>query len=181
MVAFVDIAYVKSLPSGARERQFPVDERLQEIIEVASEFIERYLERHIAVATITERKWGGGWQRMILEEMPIITLNSVTEISLTGGTTMIDPSSFVLHRDAGMIEWANLLTKHFRSDRVYLVNYTAGYATIPAPIRHATALQVHKLLYEGFAGRIVEPEGLIDIYDEKIAELLEPYRRKRIA
>ncbi len=180
MPKFIDVAYIRNMPLGVPQGSLPSDETLDEYIETASEFVENYLERQITPAVISERIVGSDRYTLILDEYPIVGLSSVTEVGYHNEQNSIDTSNFLVHSKSGMIEWLNK-TRYFRPDRLYVVTYTAGMNPIPRAIKHATALQVIEMLQPQYAGMTSDNAELVPETSAQFVDLLEPYRRKRMA
>lgn len=183
-MALIDKTYLKSTPLPIKDAQWNLigDNQLDVVIDEASEFVEDYLDRHIESAYYTERVRGADRPFLILEEYPITELTSVEARDMSEQVTSYDPESFIIHADAGMIEWVNKATNVFSSQRTYVVNYTAGYYPVPGPIRKATALQAVEMLQPIFrrTNTNMTSTDMIPETTEQFVELLEKYRRKRI-
>lgn len=177
MPAFIDIDFIKNLPLI----QLPDDDSVtDQFIETASAFVEDYLDRHVAAVDVTERIVGNGRYTLTLDEYPVNSLGSISSGGYSGTYTH-SPSDFLIHSGAGIIEWIDKIHNNFREDRVYVVTYNAGYATIPLPIQQATALQVMEMMQPMFGGEIVFQPGATPETSVQFVELLEKYRRKRIS
>jgi hypothetical protein len=61
------------------------------------------------------------------------------------------------------------------------VSYTAGYETVPNPIKRAVALQTVQLLRPMYGGPQLDTPEIVPFADEMIVNLLERYRRKRLS
>lgn len=184
MANIITVEYLKSMPLPIKDAQWDkIDEDfLEEIVGAAGDFLEDYLDRKIALTVYTERVQGKGGSRLILQHYPLVSLNAITELDEIDTGIAHDLSSFVLHNDAGMIEWKDKYRNWFSPYRTYLVNYNAGYATIPAPLKLATAYQAYELLQPVLRGsRDMNPVDFVPGTSEKFVELTEKYRRKRLA
>lgn len=183
-MALINKEYLKATPLPIKDAQWNLigDTQLDTVLQEASEFVEDYLDRHIASAYYEERVVGSDRPMLILEEYPITYLVSVEARDLTEQVTSYDTESFIIHADAGMIEWVDKARNLFSSQRVYVVNYMAGYYPIPGPIKKATALQTVEMLQPIFrrTNTNMTQADVIPETSEQIVELLEKYRRKRI-
>jgi hypothetical protein len=68
----------------------------------------------------------------------------------------------------------------FLPDAKYTIVYTAGYATLPPAIKHATALFVSELVKPDYGGAQDSTPEIIPMSSQQIADLLSIYRRRRI-
>ncbi len=177
MAALIDIDYFRRQPYGKALDNIP-SEVLDEAINDASQYIEDYLDRDIALATHTERVIGRRDWTIILNHYPITGLVSVSFERAYGDVGTFDNSAFLIHAEAGIIE---MIDKHdwFREDTMYIITYTAGYATIPGPLKRATVLQAVQLLRPMYGDAMETLPELVS--EDLIVNLLEKYRRKRIA
>lgn len=178
-MALIDIDYFKRQPLGAKAITALSAEVLEETIQEASDYVEDYLDRKILEDTYVERILGRRDYVLILDQFPITGLIDVSYDGLDNVGTHAT-SDFLIHAEAGMIEWINKMY-NFRGDRVYTVTYTAGYETVPNPIKRAVALQTVQLLRPMYGGQSDEAQAIVPFADELITNLLERYRRKRLS
>jgi hypothetical protein len=179
MPAFVTEAYLKNvLPIGFNPGTFPAEPYLSELIQVASAYVQRYIDNVVTPTVIVERIKGSNSRSLVLDNYPVISLNAITGTRyMTVYTYSVN--DFILDTTGGVIEWIDDGRYQFSKDTVYTVNYTAGYATIPREIVHATALQVIEMMNPMFNyGQQGQP-GIIPETTQQFVDLLEPYRRKR--
>lgn len=182
-MGLITIEYFKSLALPIKIPQYNqiTDETLQTTIDEASEFVEDYTDRKFAQAQYTERIVGSDRYTVMLEQFPIVSLDSISARDIYDNTETFSTSSFLIHADAGILEWLNKSVNFFLSNRVYVITYTAGYSTIPGPVKRATALQTLELLMPVFRqSSTMQPVDFVPETSEQIVELLEKYRRKRI-
>lgn len=179
-MALITTDYFRSLPLGQKAiDQLPLED-LQEFINTASDYVEDYLDRKIQIHTVIERKLGNREYVFILDDTPIQSLVSVSYDGYSGDVGIHSPADFLIHKEAGMIEWIDK-SYVFRGDRVYTIEYTAGYPTVPNPVKFATALQTVQLLRPMYGGTQAESPTGTPFADEQIVSLLERYRRKRLS
>jgi hypothetical protein len=179
-MALIDTDYFRSLPLGQKAvEQLPI-ENLAEFIQTASDYIEDYLDQKIQLHTTIERKLGNREYVMILDDYPIQSLVNVGFDGYTGDVGTHATSDFLIHSASGMIEWIDKMYV-FRGDRVYTIEYTAGYDEVPSPIKMATALQTVQLLRPMYGGTQSDSPVGTPFADEQIVSLLERYRRKRLS
>ena len=178
-MALIDIDYFNSQPLGLKGASIP-QETVQDFINEASDYVEDYLDRKIEVANYSERLVGNDRYTLILENMPIISLASVTYDGYPGDMGTHSVGEFLIHGGAGIIEWINKMY-NFRGDRIYTVGYTAGYTTVPNPVKRAVALQTAQLMRPMYAGVTQSQGEIVPFADDMIVNLLERYRRKRIS
>lgn len=176
-MALIDIDYFRRQPYGKALDNLS-SEILEESIQEASDYVEDYLDRSIVVRPYTERIIGRRDRTIILDQYPITSLVGVDFQRASGEVGTFDLSEFLIHAESGMIEMINPLD-YFRGDTLYIVSYTAGYATVPGPIKRATALQTIQLLRPMYGDAMTELPELVS--EDLIVNLLEKYRRKRIA
>lgn len=178
MTALIDIDYFNRQPIGLKTTISA--EVLQEHINEASEFVKDYLDRQIELQTYTERIVGTGRYTLLLDETPVTDLIDVSYTGYESDMGTHATSDFLLHSGAGILEWVNK-RYNFRTDRIYIIQYEAGYETIPGPIKRATALQTVQLLRPMYGGPQQETPEIIPFAEEMIVNLLEKYRRKRLS
>lgn len=184
MAHIIDVDYLKKMPLPVKDAQWDkIDEGfLDEIVDAAGDFLEDYLDRKIALTRYVERIPGRNSATLILQHYPIVALHSVTELDEIEIGSAYSVGGFVIHSDAGMLEWADKYSRWFSRTRVYAVDYDAGYATIPTPLKLATAYQAYEMLQPMLRGsRDMTPVDFVPGTSEKFVELTEKYRRKRIA
>lgn len=178
-MALIDIDYIRRQPYGLKSFSSLSSEILEETIQEASEYVEDYLDRKILSSSWTERIVGSGRFTLILDQYPILSLTDVSYQGYESDNGTHATGDFLIHSESGIIEWVNK-RYNFRTDRVYVVQYTAGYTEVPGPIKRATALQTIQLLRPMYGGAAPEVE-VVPFADELIVSLLEKYRRKRIS
>lgn len=184
MTALIDVDYFRKQPLGSKALANISTEVVEEFIEEASAYVEDYLDRKIPVTSYVERIVGPGVYTLILGQMPIVALSSVSwDGYVLGDVGTHSPTDFLIHSGAGMIEWINKMYV-WRTDRVYTIQYTAGYAVIPPPIRRATMLQTIQLMrpvYGGVVLPIADLNEVLPFAEETIVNLLDKYKRNRIS
>jgi hypothetical protein len=178
-MGLIDIDYFRRQPLGLKGAQDLPAETLQEYIDEASDYVEDYLDIKVLEHDYVERIVGPGGYTIILDAYPITDLVSVGYEGFTESGLHLN-SDFLVHADAGIIEWVNK-ANYFRSDRIYIVSYTAGYETVPNPIKRAVALQTVQLLRPMYGGPQLDTPEIVPFADEMIVNLLERYRRKRLS
>jgi hypothetical protein len=151
---------------------------IEETIDEASQYVEDYLDRSITEKAYTERIVGRRSYTVILDNYPITGLVSVSYERINGEVGTFDTSRFLIHAESGIIEMIDK-SDWFREDSLYSIAYTAGYTVVPGPVKRATALQTIQLLRPMYGDAMIELPELVS--EELITNLLEKYRRKRIA
>ena len=178
-MALLTLDEFKNLPLGLKETILEKlgNEGLQSLIQTASAQVENYCGRQLESGPVVESFYGRGSQYTLLREFPVTALSSLTwedESGLTGTDSVND----LRFRSWGMLEWKSSLNI-FVPNRFYTVSYTAGYTTVPGPVKQAVALWVTELLQPAFnQGAAGKPTALVELSSEQIGELLEEYRRK---
>ena len=184
MAGYITPSELKAYPLPVTSAQWQKvgDDQLEIIIGYASEHLDDWMDRSLAAGNYVDRIGGKYRNRLILHNYPIIALNYVTAYvpNAAQTSTTYGVEEFWIEHEAGIIEWLNTTVNTFDS-RKWIVDYTAGYTTIPGPVKHATALQTVKMLQPLFRGgtNFTETE-LIGELDEQIVELLDAYKRRRI-
>jgi hypothetical protein len=137
MADIITVEYLKKMPLPVKEVQWDkIDEDfLEEVVGAAGDFLEDYLDRKIARTEYIERVPGKGSSTLILQHYPIVEVNSVTELDEIETGIAHDLNAFVVHNDAGMLEWKDKYRNYFSPYRVYRVDYDAGYDTIPPVLK----------------------------------------------
>ena len=176
-MALIDIDYFRRQPYGKALDNLPA-EVIEETIDEASQYIEDYLDRNITIRSVTERIIGRRDWTILLDNYPIVALTSVSYERANGEMGTFDNSAFLIHAEAGILEMIDK-SDWFRGDTLYAVTYTAGYATVPGPIKRAVVLQTIQLLRPMYSDATLELPELVS--EDLIVNLLEKYRRKRIA
>lgn len=178
------------IPIGLKgPKSIPEADHLQALIETASTAIEDFCQRRFASQEHVEVLRGRDSYRLILGEFPLTGLTSVAwEDDSTATTGTIDTALLRVvedgwiefkRKEAGRSGYVYAGPEWFDAGRTYTITYTAGYATIPGPIKHAVALQVAELLQPNFGGASQEVPELVPLSSQLIVDLLNPkYTRK---
>ncbi len=177
-MALIDIDYFRRQPLGIKDNLQA--EVVQEYIDEAEQFVKDYLDRELELQTYTERIVGTGRYTLLLDETPVTDLIDVSYTGYESDMGTHSTGDFLLHSGAGILEWVNK-RYNFRTDRIYIVQYEAGYEVIPGPIKRATALQTVQLMRPMYGGPQQDTPEIVPFADELIVSLLEKYRRKRIS
>lgn len=182
-MALIDPAYFETNMSqlGLKASFSPKEEALDQLIVDASDWVVNYLRRVVEATVITEVVKGKGFNRLILDQYPIISLGGIEYEDDYGGSGGSVDTDTIRPLYNGMIEWKRPFTNGpWRTGRTYSVTYTAGYSEIPSAIKRATALKVVDLFSPQYQGardqRSVEQ---VTKLEELMVDLLEPYRRER--
>jgi|WetSurSiteA1Bulk_404760.scaffolds.fasta_scaffold183334_1 hypothetical protein len=181
MAGYITPSELKAYPLPVTAAQWGKvgDDQLAIVIGYASEHLNDWMDRRLAVGNYVDRLDGKYKYRMILNNYPVIAVNYVTAYD-ANNSTPYDMEDFWIEHEAGIIEWIDRNRYTFDS-RKWMVDYTAGYAQIPGPVKHAAALQTVKMLQPLFRGgtNFTETELIADL-DDQIVELLDAYKRRRI-
>jgi len=184
MAGYITPAELKSYPLPVTAQQWAKvgDDQLAIVIGYASEHLEDWMDRRLATGNYVDRIRGKYRNRLILKNYPVIAVNYVTAYLSNAAqtSTTFGVEEFWIEHEAGIIEWLNQGRYTFDS-RYWIVDYDAGYPSIPGPVKHATALQTVKMLQPLFRGgqNFTETELIADL-DDQIVELLDAYKRRRI-
>jgi hypothetical protein len=190
----ITVEYLKSLPLPIKDSQWDaIDPNfLEEVVESAGTFVENYLDNCVHLRQRSERIRGSNRSALILNFYPLVSLDYIAAHDNSDSAEVRSTSEFILHREAGMIEWKDRYRNIFWDKNDYVVRYTSGWVSydedgnyeeqIPFPIKYATALQAYEMLQPVLRGsRDMTPVDLVPQTSEKFVELLEFYKRKRIA
>lgn len=175
----------KNKPLGVALRQYSSDQ-LDSLIEIATEQVESYCERIFESTTYTETFIGDGSTTYLTNQYPIISVTSLSEATIaeTPVVTSVTASSLTRTTDGDkfgrLVLGPNSETTSFSAGAKYTIVYTAGYATLPAAIKHATALFMSDLLKPDYGGAQDTTPEIIPMTMQQIADLLSIYRRRRI-
>lgn len=183
-MALIDTDYFRNNMTqlGLKSTFSPESIALDQLITDASDWVVNYLRRVIEPTAIEEVVRGKGYNRLILDQYPIISIESIAYDDDAGSASGVVDLDDVRPLYNGMIEWKKPYSKGpWRTGRTYTVSYTAGYAEIPSAIKRATALKVVDLFSPQYQGardsRSVEQ---VTKLEDLMVDLLEPYRRERI-
>lgn len=178
-MALITVDEFMALPLGLKgPNAFPPRDVLATYIDTASTMVEQFCERAFASQSHAETLRGRDTYRLILGEYPVTGLTSVTwEDEDTGSTGTIDTADLRTH-EWGAVEWKRKGAYDFASTRLYTVTYTAGYSSIPGPVKHAVGLQVTELLQPNYGGAMQSVPELVPLASQLIVDLLDDYRRK---
>ena len=184
MAGFITAEQLKAYPLPVTDKQWSLigDDQINLVAGYASQHLEDYMDRKIAVTQYTERhRRGTGTHRMLLGLFPVKSILAVTSTNAMNVSYIHNIADFYVEAEAGILEYLERYRYAFGKEASWTVVYTAGYDDIPGPILHATALQTVKMLQPLFRGgsQFTESE-LISELDEQIVELLEYYKRRRI-
>lgn len=185
-MGFITAEELKHYPLPVTNKQWELIDSagpyVQKVIDYASQRIKDYLEKDIEPATYIERIRTRNRDSLMLNHYPIISLDDVSATDAYGYTRTYSSGDFIIDSGAGIIEWLDKYRNTFLETYLWTVEYTAGYSEIPGPIKHATALQAVQMLQPLFrSGTNFAQVELITEMDEQIVDLLERYRRQRIA
>lgn len=184
MSSFLTVEELKTHPLPVTDAQWAkvTDTKLESVIEAASDHLEDYMDRRILTGNYVDRRRGAGLPRQMLSMYPVQELHAVTGYELNGQAHAYNTSLFYVDEEAGILEWKDQTRNIFYKNYTWLIDYDAGYLTVPKPIKQATGLQVVKMLQPLFRGgtNFVEVE-LVTELDEQVIELLDKYRISRFS
>jgi hypothetical protein len=183
MTQFITVEELKAYPLPVKESMWEkiTDDQIDMVIDYASQNIEDFCDRRFASAYYSEDLPGNNRSFLILDNRPIQLLQAVTSVDAHGNEVEYASSYFSVDSAAGMIRWVKEGYYAFSKGYRWVVEYRAGYDTIPGPVKHATALQAVSMLQPMFRGgtNFIEVD-LIEGVNETIVDLLEKYKNKRI-
>jgi hypothetical protein len=139
-MAFGDLCQLSDVTAWLQTGQNPFpatdDALLTRLITAASQFIQSWLQRQIAVSDWIELRDGNGGQRMAFANFPV---SAVLALSIDG--IVIPPAPATGGFGAGYVfsptELALRGYVFSRRAQNVIVTYTAGYASVPPDIRQA--------------------------------------------
>lgn len=181
-MALIDREYFESLPLGVKNRAMPYSENLDTFLETASAQVEAYCERKFELQTHVESIYGSGHNTILLNQYPVVQLESISYEDEWTSVPQYIAVDAIRYDESGVLNLKYPGTMGpWRTDRIYIVSYTAGYDPVPAPIKHATALWATELMRPNFIGPQPErPADLVPLSTQQIADLLDNYRRRRL-
>lgn len=151
------------------------DDELDDFIDVASDLVEGYADRKFTSMTGTSYFDGGG-DLFVLPTAPVASVVSVavSGVTLASTTYGVDLANGVVHTD----------TATYADTQNVTIVYTAGSATIPNLVKHATKEAVRHLWEtQRGTGRGRNPRGGDDYtagasfsLPRRVMELLDPLR-----
>ena len=173
------------------------DANLQIFVDSANEFVPRYCRRVFdSTAYVKELYDGPGTNKLILNQYPIISIEGIWEygdpVSERGVyTSILDIDGYYIKDPRSGIIYHGLCWQLGRGS--IEVSYTAGYATIPADLKHATLL-VAAYFDNTAAKQGIRSESLgsygyslagdigsdLVIPDATVRNVLERYKRKTV-
>lgn len=158
---------------------------LDEYLQIATANVEAYTERVFDSIQYTEKFRGDGSLTFLGYQYPLTAIASITQVTISEGTsTTADLTKLVRTDQNDSIARIELSgndsgISSFRADCVYTLVYTAGYATVPPVVKHATGLWCAELLRADYGATQQSPE-IVPMTSQQIVELLNPIRRRRI-
>lgn len=157
---------------------------LDEYLQIATANVEAYTERIFLSQQYTEKFQGDGTLTYLAEQYPLTAISSLTQTVISDGSvTNGDPSKLVRTDRNDSISRIELTgtdsVTSFRGDAIFTLIYTAGFATVPGVVKHATGLWCAELL-RGDYGNTDRAPQVVPMTSQQIVELLNPIRRRRI-
>lgn len=130
-------------------------QHLQDLLDAATGLIENYCDRTFASTAYTDTQDGTGAQWLYVNNPEIISFTQVIVEAPDGTTETVAASNFRYDAKAGKIWFTDDATSTIgafpEGFKNIQVDYTGGYATIPAAVQQA-CLQVARALYAQQAG-----------------------------
>jgi uncharacterized phiE125 gp8 family phage protein len=167
------------------------DTILEDLINRASAFANKFTGRQLLEAAITEYYDGDGTDELALNNYPVSAVTSVHDdvLRVFGSTTEIVAGDRILDGAAGIIKLWNSAFSFIKGKRNVRVVYTAGYpsASIPHDLKEAVLMIVqhhYKRVYQdqriGLASETISDHTIQyseDAIPKKAADTLARYRR----
>ncbi len=165
---------------GLKAAFTPLPDALDILITDASDWVENYCDRQLDSASVVDVVRGKDRNRIIVNQFPVTAVATISFEPDTGSAALtVDPAN-VRILSSGILEFKSPLNGPWRSDGTYTITYTAGYSTIPANVKRATALKVADLMRPQYQGPTDREVNMVSNLEEQILDLLEYYRRERI-
>lgn len=189
-MAYLTIDEFKAMPLPVTDKQWDkiTDPQIQKTLDAATTAVERWLDRKLELADYVQQIWGSGRTSIVLENYPVTELTSVTSTDMWGTIHGYDTTVFLLNSQAGILTFLKnslpnpfLQNNAFYRDYLWTISYTAGFSSIPEDVKFATAFQAVDMLDPLFRGGVnMSQLSLVNNVNEKIVDLLDPYKRKRM-
>lgn len=159
-------------------------------ISVVSELFQKHCNRLFLSQSYTTAMDGDGSQTLILPQYPVTALTLVTLIASDGTETPYD-NTYFRFKTNGIVRWAPATAYMFPYGFQNIsVQYTAGFATIPAPVEEAMCTMIAHLLDmqtvdthlkserlgEYAASYLTKEAGESDAWPDLVTMLLSKYR-----
>lgn len=145
------------------------DQLLRELITTARQLVEEITSRALLPQT-WELGIGAFPDELVLPRPPLRNVASIKYVDPDGATQVLDPSSYVVltRSEPGRVRpaWGQSWPAARDQEDAVLVEYTAGYDAVPAPVRHAILLTVSALYDQRTEGSV----------PDAARRLLWPYR-----
>ena len=173
------------------------DTLIDELIDLASEFIENYCNTHFSSTAVTD-KLDGGCIDLITTKAPIISITSITdnEDSTTVSSSDYDfyAKSGRIYRENDSLIFPNNQPTWYQGRQRFTVVYQAGYAAVPEAVKwvcyELIARNLKILPTSNSKGRWTQPEhknmkdetakGLTMVLTPQERALLGKYRNREV-
>ena len=185
-MAFITVEELKDYPLPVTDAQWAkIDNagayQIATVIDYATQHVKDYIERDLEELEYVERIQGTGRNKMMVNNYPVTAISEVTATDVHGNNQVYGSDAFLVNSRAGIIEFVDRYRNEWFRDKLWTIEYTAGYPTIPGPVKHATALVTIQMLQPLFRGGTnFASIDLVDESNEHIVDMLERYRRVRI-
>jgi len=166
---------------GLKSTFAPSSYALDTLIEEASDWVEGYCDRRFALESATQVLRGPNRvnRKLVLDDYPVTEVTSIDwEDGLITGSH--SPSD-VRILPGGVLEVKNVALWEFIPERTYTVEYERGFATIPSNVQRAVGLKIANLVQPQYQGPQDREVFMVTNLDQMIVDLLEPFRRERLA
>lgn len=131
-----------------------IEAMYERLITAASLACLHFVGRDIHLREITEYQDGNGHDRLVLDDKPVASIESLFVDASRIFTSPLDPASYRVEGETGIVTLYGVKTPNVK-DCIRVI-YTAGYATIPADIGAAVAdtIQMMARRITGVAGGV---------------------------
>jgi len=165
------------------------DDLIDNLINRSYKALEAHIGKAILSASYTEYYDGDGQDILILDNYPIISVDSLYMDSARdfAADTLIAVADYVIYAKQGTIRLLNDETIFAHGIQNIKITYTAGYAAIPNDLALACIMHVSHILQKaGAEGHLsMSLGGLSKSFDMTqiplaVKTLLEPYRKRSV-
>lgn len=133
------------------------DAQLAVIIPAAQSAVEKWCDRIFDTATYTEKINGNDWHRIVLRNVPVTTLTSVSVVGPDGSSSTIGSTSYTFEAESGVIGFQPANEGVLVVDDWGAINTNAQWISTP---RFSNGFQNISVVYVGGYSSGTMPAGL---------------------
>lgn len=160
------------------------EDLVSELINEASDAIERITSRKLKALELTEYREGRDTNRLLFREYPV---NSVASVRIDASSVFTDPSTLLAATEYNVQNGMELVLSRRipRGDRNVKLVYNAGYTTIPPVlerackliIEHAYQMRTDRRIGQSSKSKAGESVSFTDGIPKAAQELIDPFIR----